>query len=602
MLRHTLSSMKFFELKSLLKPISTVASGIVFCALFATVSPVYSQSKTTDEKRLSKLFLVGGGLKTCSSFNQSQCLNGAMIKGGKSESRYQVSKQQLSLLANHQANFSDAEFHALMTVLTNISQIAKQQVLSKSKLRELIRIYDRNQVIKNLNDFKYFLLHDLLEVRVAESEQRVIEKVDLASSKDVFSKELYYAFVNHAKNNSDTDKPYVVVLTASARDPFEAADFYQQVFAQAGANSEWLPLDATLNKAWQQKADNADICLELDNIRLRENGSTNRQSVYRDLYLKQQQACEDKRLILNKIANADGLFINGGDQSLTRKAFLNDDGSDNEVLALIKQKLNQGHFVVGGTSAGTAVMSGGQYRGKPTVMISNGRSETALQRGAKADVLPIEGCQKTNTCDDNLLNTDLTYHSQGGLGLVNFAIMDTHFSERGRQGRVAILAEQTQASFVLGVDEATAVVIDWPSMNGVTKEHAIDFSVVGAKGVFVLQPKAARKAMIHYLTRGDTATIRGDDIEVKFNKSPSDLNINVTPQRNDVFAGDNFKLFAQKVCHQAKRAMQASYQWQDKRYHISLHHSDNTKVYFGQSVYQDKPYLYCSYSNLEFHY
>ncbi|MDN3651607.1 cyanophycinase [Thalassotalea ponticola] len=557
----------------------------------------------TQSVARSKLFLVGGGLKTCSSLSKSQCNDStpwSTDSDSKTTSYYQFSDLQQTLLHQHKAHFSTQEYRAIESFFTQMRNTVEDKLVTKAEFSRYLKQSPYYPAINALNDFKYYLLHDLLEVAVNKDGKRLHERVNLSHSNDVFSKELYRQFVDYAKTLSNKAQPNVVVLTASARDPFEAADFYQQVFSQAGANSQWLPLDATLNKAWQLKAKDRAVCATLDRLRLGQNGSTNRQAVYPDLFAKQQQFCQSPQQLIDIIANADGLFINGGDQSLTRKAFVNEDGSDNAVLALIKHKLNRGGFIVGGTSAGTAVMSGGEYLNNNTVMISNGTSETALQRGAKADVLPIEGCQKTNQCKDDLINTDLTYRSDGGIGLVNFAIMDTHFSERGRQGRVAVLAEHTQVPFVLGVDEATAAVIDW----SVDTSAPINLRVVGAHGVFVLQPKNENQALIHYINRNDSAQIRQSEITVEFNNpSPSKPSADKTFERaNDVFDADNFKRWATQLCRQPEQPLQAQYTWQGNTKKVALALSQNSKTHLGEVRYLGESYQYCSYSNVLFTY
>ena len=40
-----------------------------------------------------------------------------------------------------------------------------------------------------------------------------------------------------------------------------------------------------------------------------------------------------------------------------------------------------------------------------------------------------------------------------GFGFFNYGIIDTHFSQRGRQGRITSLALETGVRFAFGVDE-----------------------------------------------------------------------------------------------------------------------------------------------------
>ena len=159
-------------------------------------------------------------------------------------------------------------------------------------------------------------------------------------------------------------------------------------------------------------------------------------------------------------------------------------------------------------------MSGGSFMNHNNVMITNGQSNRAIFAGAKANALPVEGCLKSNSCDQSHQD-DLTYNSQGGLGLFTLGILDTHFSERGRQGRLAQLLVDTQTQFAFGVDEATALIVD-------KQNH---FRVVGQAGVFIIENTLPKNRMheqeirvnTHYLNQGDSGIVSGNgDLQLTF--------------------------------------------------------------------------------------
>ena len=52
-----------------------------------------------------------------------------------------------------------------------------------------------------------------------------------------------------------------------------------------------------------------------------------------------------------------------------------------------------------------------------------------------------------------------TNNPNGGLGHFPYGILDTHFSQRGRQGRVLRLAWDTNTQYAFGVDQNTALVV-----------------------------------------------------------------------------------------------------------------------------------------------
>ncbi len=564
---------------------------LLFLILFVSIFtlPAFAQHSSQSS---GKLMLVGGGLKTCSSMAQHNCKMGTEFsKNAKLEPWFKVTEKRLQTLPKYQHLFEPKSYLKLTRFLNKIAKQSKQLAISKQQLMHLIKSHDSQRTISNLNDKQYYVLLDVFEVPLVSQNTRFKEQVKLADSKDLHSSNIYYDFVKQAALINGHKKPNIVVLTASARDPFEAADFYQQVFQLAGGNSQWLPLDATLNFAWQQAEYNR--CDKLDEYRLEQNGSVERKNIYPDLYAKQVAACQSPKSLLKAIAQADGIFINGGDQSLTVKAFKNLNGRDNQVLTLIKQKLLNNQLIVGGTSAGTAVMSG-QFNEQHSVMITNGRSESALQRGAVADQLPIEGCQKNGTCNPSLLNVDLTYNSTGGLGLVPFAIMDTHFSERGRQGRVAVLAQHSKANFVFGVDEATAMLMSDPLSDSPS------FEVLGAAGVWVLQPTKPNKALIHYLNYGDRGVIRDKELSITFSEKEANEKQKIRANTKDIFEGDNFKQWLGQVCYERKTPLSANYRWQDEAFKVLVSRTEHTQTKARVDSRTEQDTQVCSYKNLLF--
>ena len=69
-----------------------------------------------------------------------------------------------------------------------------------------------------------------------------------------------------------------------------------------------------------------------------------------------------------------------------------------------------------------------------------------------------------------------------GLGLVPGVVIDQHFAERGRIGRLAAAVASRTGVFGLGIDEDTAVVVEGPV-----------YTVVGAGAVYevTLDPEAS---------------------------------------------------------------------------------------------------------------
>jgi cyanophycinase len=124
---------------------------------------------------------------------------------------------------------------------------------------------------------------------------------------------------------------------------------------------------------------------------------------------------------LTKVKNADVVLFSGGNQ-LKLSSLL----GGTALLALIKEKFyDEPKFVIAGTSAGAAAMS--------DTMIISGSSTDALIKG----------------------ELELT----NGLDFINSVFIDTHFTQRGRFGRLIQTVTCNPGVLGLGLGEDTAVVI-----------------------------------------------------------------------------------------------------------------------------------------------
>jgi cyanophycinase len=133
------------------------------------------------------------------------------------------------------------------------------------------------------------------------------------------------------------------------------------------------------------------------------------------------RSAADKKKDLANVKSCDAVLFSGGDQ-LRLSSLM----GGTELLELIKQRYSEEkNFVVAGTSAGAAAMS--------DTMIVSGSSRDALIKG----------------------ELELT----NGLDLINSVFIDTHFTERGRIGRVIQTLAYNPGVLGIGLGEDTAVVI-----------------------------------------------------------------------------------------------------------------------------------------------
>jgi cyanophycinase len=128
------------------------------------------------------------------------------------------------------------------------------------------------------------------------------------------------------------------------------------------------------------------------------------------------------------IGACGGLWFTGGSQSRILEA-LRPDGADTLAWRACMDLLDRGG-VIGGSSAGAAMMC--------DPMIRRGRSVNALHQGVGPDGVELGQ----------------------GMGFFPWGIVDQHFLERGRFGRLVVALGEVGAQLGWGVSEDSALVVD----------------------------------------------------------------------------------------------------------------------------------------------
>jgi cyanophycinase len=127
-----------------------------------------------------------------------------------------------------------------------------------------------------------------------------------------------------------------------------------------------------------------------------------------------------KKEYLDRIRKADVVMFSGGDQLRLSSIF-----GGTEFLQILKNRYQREKFVVAGTSAGAAAAS--------TNMIYRGQSNKALIKG----------------------EVQIT----AGLGFIDSVIIDTHFVQRGRIGRLLYAVASNPGMLGIGLGEDAGLLI-----------------------------------------------------------------------------------------------------------------------------------------------
>ncbi len=173
---------------------------------------------------------------------------------------------------------------------------------------------------------------------------------------------------------------------------------------------------------------------------------------------------------IERIRKCNCVMFSGGNQLRLSSIF-----GGTEILELILQKYQDDQFVIGGTSAGAMAMS--------NTMIYEGNASTAH----------LKGEVKITT----------------GLGFMQGVVIDSHFQNRGRFGRLAQAVAGQPGALGIGLGEDTGVIV----REGHKMEVIGSGSVVIIDGKYIEhnniadiqfgQPISVENIIVHMLSNGD---------------------------------------------------------------------------------------------------
>lgn len=189
--------------------------------------------------------------------------------------------------------------------------------------------------------------------------------------------------------------------------------------------------------------------------------------------------------------NVTAIFFVGGDQMRYWITLRDQEGHDSVLLKKIKDIYHNGG-VIGGTSAGAAIMS--------DPMLIDGTSLTALGPTREAEPRVLV---------------------KHGMGFFKQGLVDEHFIQRGRLGRlIAALLTNEELDLGFGIDEDTALVATGDNLD-----------VIGTSGVCIVDVSAAAHSVtergisasgirLHFLAGGDSYNLKTGTFTVNPIRAP----------------------------------------------------------------------------------
>ncbi|HEX8228746.1 MAG TPA: cyanophycinase [Chloroflexia bacterium] len=210
---------------------------------------------------------------------------------------------------------------------------------------------------------------------------------------------------------------------------------------------------------------------------------------------------------VKKVMKCSVVFFTGGDQlRITSQV------GDSPIFTCLHDIFSNGGTIVG-TSAGAAAMSG--------TMLVSGRGDETVEISA-IGMAP-------------------------GLRLLPDVVIDTHFAERGRIGRLVGAVAQNPANLGIGIDEDTAIIVNGEE----------DFLVIGSGGVYVVdgtgisysslseaKPVGAPSIFgvkLHILGEGDIYDLVNREPVFSGEEAEAEVNVTAEPERELVGVNEDEK-------------------------------------------------------------
>ncbi len=173
----------------------------------------------------------------------------------------------------------------------------------------------------------------------------------------------------------------------------------------------------------------------------------------------------NKEEYLKRISKADVIMFSGGDQLRLSSIF-----GGTPFLQILKKKYQEENFLIAGTSAGAAAAS--------TNMIYRGSSSEALVKG----------------------EVQIT----GGLGFIDSVIIDTHFVQRGRIGRLFYAVASNPGMLGIGLGEDAGLLV--------TEGNCME--AIGSGLTILVDGRYISKTSIYDVEMGTPVSIEGLRVHV----------------------------------------------------------------------------------------
>ncbi|KZE66213.1 cyanophycinase [Fictibacillus phosphorivorans] len=326
--------------------------------------------------------------------------------------------------------------------------------------------------------------------------------------------------------------------------------------------------------SYGMKADNIEILpLSVTNYK----GTSEDESQWADLNKNNEE-------LARKVEKLDAIWFVGGDQTQITASLLNKDGTNSIVLDAIWDTYRNG-AVLGGTSAGAAIMS--------DVMIAGGGSYDTLASGF------------TQTYDGMLQQEGGPGYLERGLGFFEFGIVDQHFDNKARLGRLIAVSNEKgdHNKLSYGIDEDTALVVyneqkkaEVVGRGGVT---LVDLSKQAKSGLGQSQYKNIK---LSWINQGDALDLATKEISINEKKASTtgyEYSDHKVPPHSGVLSAHGVlnRFISYNLIDNAGTANVKSYSFNNgKGFELNFRKTAETEGYWGYTDGQKDDYSFVNVS------
>jgi cyanophycinase len=303
---------------------------------------------------------------------------------------------------------------------------------------------------------------------------------------------------------------------------------------------------------------------------------------------------KNSREVVKQLSECNIYYFTGGVQFRFRisKLQVEKDNAwlDSLALRTIRNRVNANQAVIVGTSAGAMIMQG---RGT----ICNGESYQAYKYPVLNASEMKEAIDKN---EDDYFNDQLMLDYDGGYNIFTRGMIDTHFSQRGREGRLIRALLETNYRFGFGIDEGTSLFVKEGQNQSVYECYGFN-----SIGVFSFQRNAnvTRKNNPFFIKGVNYSLMQNGDVYyphlnrfnfrnkkllipskitgelVTFDAFTSYLNrneFNVRDERSEL------RDLAISLCLSADQVIAKAYTYESPRIYVQLIKTSQTKAYIGK--------------------